>query len=93
MSPFLAWGDFHARSRFARPTIPEEKWGTTRSLLKGGDLLNYKVRVVARGFLGTVFCDMLFCSVLWHFIGEMFECDQMYSKNRHSPRKNLEKKG
>ena len=27
MSPFLAWGDFHARS-----TIPEEKWGTTRSL-------------------------------------------------------------
>ena len=27
MSPFLAWGDFHARSRFARSTIPEEKWG------------------------------------------------------------------
>ena len=26
-------GDFHARSRFARPTIPEEKWGTTRSLI------------------------------------------------------------
>ena len=25
-------GDFHERSRFARPTIPEEKWGTTRSL-------------------------------------------------------------
>ena len=23
--PFLAWGDFHARSRFARSTIPEEK--------------------------------------------------------------------
>ena len=32
MSPFLAWGDFHARSRFTRSTIPEEKWGTTRSL-------------------------------------------------------------
>ena len=32
MSPFLAWGDFHARSRFAHSTIPEEKWGTTRSL-------------------------------------------------------------
>ena len=31
MSPFLAWGDFHARSRFAR-SIPEDKWGTTRSL-------------------------------------------------------------
>ena len=27
-----AWGDFHARSRFARSTIPEEKWGTARSL-------------------------------------------------------------
>ena len=24
VSPFLAWGDFHARSRFARSTIPEE---------------------------------------------------------------------
>ena len=33
MSPFLAWGNFHACSRFARSTIPEEKWGTTRSLL------------------------------------------------------------
>ena len=33
MSPFLAWGDFHARSGFSRSTIPEEKWGTTRSLL------------------------------------------------------------
>ena len=32
VSPFLAWGDFHARSRFARSTVPEEKWGTTRSL-------------------------------------------------------------
>ena len=27
VSSFLAWGDFHARSRFARSTIPEEKWG------------------------------------------------------------------
>jgi len=33
VSPFLAGGDFHARSRFARSTIPEEKcMGTTRSL-------------------------------------------------------------
>ena len=29
---FSRVGDFHARSRFARSTIPEEKWGTTRSL-------------------------------------------------------------
>ena len=33
VSPFLAWGDFHARSRFARSTVPEEKWGTTRGLV------------------------------------------------------------
>ena len=32
VSPFLAWGELHARSRFTRSTIPEEKWGTTRSL-------------------------------------------------------------
>ena len=30
--PFLAWGDFHARLRSARSTIPEEKWVTTCSL-------------------------------------------------------------
>ena len=24
---FLAWGDFHAHSRFACSTVPEEKWG------------------------------------------------------------------
>ena len=35
VSSFLAWADFHPRSRFARPTIPEEKWGTTRSLREG----------------------------------------------------------
>ena len=29
---FLPWGDFHARWRVARSTIPEDKWGTTRSL-------------------------------------------------------------
>ena len=32
VSPFLAYGDFLARSRFARSTIPADKWGTTRSL-------------------------------------------------------------
>ena len=40
MSPFLAWGDFHARSRFARSTIPEEKWGTTSSLERLAALAN-----------------------------------------------------
>ena len=27
VSPFLAWGDFHARSCFARSTMPEENEG------------------------------------------------------------------
>ena len=40
MSPFLAWGDFHVRSRFARSTIPEEKWGTTSSLARLAALAN-----------------------------------------------------
>ena len=38
MSSFLTWGDFHARSRFARSIIPEEKWGTTPSLRLHGRL-------------------------------------------------------
>ena len=33
VSPFSR-GDFHARLRFAHSTIPEEKWGTARSLRK-----------------------------------------------------------
>ena len=41
MRPFLARGEFHARSRFARSTIPEEKWGTTHSL----DLTLHPVQV------------------------------------------------
>ena len=36
LSTFLAWGDFHARSRSARSTIPNEKWGTACSLLSSG---------------------------------------------------------
>ena len=32
---FLAWGDFQARSRFARSTTPEEKWGLLVVYLKG----------------------------------------------------------
>ena len=35
-SPHARKGDdFHARSRFVRSTLPEEKWGTTRSLTQG----------------------------------------------------------
>ena len=31
---FLAWGDFHARSRFTRSTIPEERWGLLIAYLR-----------------------------------------------------------
>ena len=48
MSPFLAWGDFHARARFACSTIPEERWGlfvvyTILSALCFGE---FKLRVI-----------------------------------------------
>ena len=37
---FLAWGDFHVRSRFARSTIPEsiaeEKWGLLVGMIVSG---------------------------------------------------------
>ena len=51
VSPFLAWGDFHARSCFACSTIPEEKWGTTRSLY----------------VFPQIFYHILFASMLLHF--------------------------
>ena len=41
----VAWGDFHAYSRFARSTIPEKKMGTTRRLLFGQGV---KLRTVKR---------------------------------------------
>ena len=46
-SPFLALGDFHARSRFARSTtIPEEKSGTTRSLIHSMKVLFFSGSVL-----------------------------------------------
>ena len=41
----------HARSHFARPTIPEEKWGTTRSLIVIGSQHqpNAEIEVLAVG--------------------------------------------
>ena len=39
--PFLAWGDFYARSRFARSSIPEEKWGLLVVLPNSGNTAVY----------------------------------------------------
>ena len=47
VSPFLAWGDFHERSRFAYSTIHEEKWGTTRSLTAPSTLSSTNVLITA----------------------------------------------
>ena len=38
---FLAWGDFYARSRFARFSIPEEKWGLLVVLPNSGNTAVY----------------------------------------------------
>ena len=46
VSPFLAWGDYHSRWRFACSTIPEEKWGTTRSLGELTPMILLLVRLV-----------------------------------------------
>ena len=40
---FLTWGDFHAHSRFARSTVPEEKWGL-RNLIIANKLRGAKTR-------------------------------------------------
>jgi len=54
---FLAWGDFHARSRLARFTIPEEKWGTTRSL----SCRNTNLRVSNKFIVINKSSSFLFC--------------------------------
>ena len=36
---FLAWGDFHARSCFARSSIPNEKWGPLEVYRKFCDII------------------------------------------------------
>ena len=45
--------------------------------------LNGRVRVVVGGFFGLVFFNTLFCSVLWRFIGEMFDDKRMDFKSYH----------
>ena len=47
MSPFLAWGDFHARARFACSTIPEERWGlfVVYTILSALCFREFKLRV------------------------------------------------
>ena len=56
-TPFLAWGDFHARSRFAHFTIPEDKWGTTRNLrlklLTNQNFRDIKKHITSRTVLAT----------------------------------------
>ena len=63
MKPFLAWGGFHARSRFARSTIPKEKWMTTRSLQY---CISRNFRVISLRF--AIFL-MLFCAVFIRISG------------------------
>ena len=55
LSPFLAWSDFHERSRFARSTIPEEKWGTTRSLKLSGIVRKWPYFPLLPGSVKTTF--------------------------------------
>ena len=45
--------------------------------------LNYILRFPAKGFLGMVFYDTFFYSVLYCFICEMYQGERMDFKNRH----------
>ena len=59
---FSRVGDFHARPRFARSTIPEEKWGLLVVYMVGGvdwHRPNRKVTVLGSAFLlvdAAIFC-------------------------------------
>ena len=58
VSLFLAWGDFHAPSRFARSTAPEEKCGTTRSLKKMHAVTSF-YNIYVLGLLSTLLCNLM----------------------------------
>ena len=67
-------GDFHARSRFARSTIPEEKWGSTRSLVRTPHIHQSKIGldrdVYDQGLghnLDLNFCDITLLRILCIF--------------------------
>ena len=51
----VGWFNFHARSRFARSTIPEEKWGTTRRL---------QFSYISIGHLEKSFPESIWCKAL-----------------------------
>ena len=78
VSPFLAWGDFHARSRFARSTISEEKWGTTRSLN------NAKWKPLPEQYFHVVFFILLYKVVLtFESLDEILNCHSNESYLQH----------
>ena len=51
-----------------------------------GLTLNYRSGVVAKGFLWMAFSHTLFCSVLCHWISEMYEDEHLNVKNDHCVR-------
>ena len=64
---FLAWGDFHARSRFARSYYPWGKMGTTRSLTESRHTMDRhgSVHVLEVGF-GKIILYFLCETSTWH---------------------------
>ena len=58
---FLVWGDFHARSRFARSTIPEEKLGL---LVVYPNTAHREKDTISSNNLLT--SDNLWCTVTFH---------------------------
>ena len=64
---FLAWGDFHARSRFARSYYPRGKMRTTRSLTESRHTMDRhgSVHVLEVGF-GKIILYFLCETSTWH---------------------------
>ena len=83
VSPFLTWGDFHARSRFARSTIPEEKWGTTCSLY--WCILSLMLAYVAdakkegeRGGEKRDLCSLSLRCLFWILFHQLYACVTLF---------------
>ena len=57
--PAATQANFHVHSRFARSTIPEEEWGTTRSLDDSDGNENVNFFFKSNGFFGTFFLPPL----------------------------------
>ena len=83
-----AWGDYHARSRFAYSAIPEEKWGTTvtRSLrlpALAGILQVVKTSQVTSLQVVKMTVTTIACTEQWLFFRFFFQGECRQKRGEH----------